>query len=241
MRRIKNFSIVYYAYLVDEVDVFIEQCKLLRNCGIANSAQRVLVCMQTNKNGLLGGTKEKSELAWLAFKSIPKAVIVYARPEDYYEYPGLIYMQENAKELKSLHQKDPENFPASEKESVTLYFHTKGIATRNPGNTHIRKVLEETLIVNWKKCLSFFDHFSYIKKICLFKSEKGFAWFNFFWVENEFLCEHAAPVISNSRWDYEQWVQGDGSGDTVALGDPVAYDNGSDVINSFDKHFTIRN
>ena len=241
MRTIKNFSIVYYAYLVDEVDVFIEQCALLRDCGIANSAQKVSVCIQTNKNGLLGGTKEKSELAWLAFNSIPKATVAYASSENLYEYPGLSLMQNDAKIGKNLHNVSPVDFPVSEKESVTLYFHTKGIATRNAGNTHIRKVLEENLILNWKNCLNIFENDFYIKKVCLFKSKKGFAWFNFFWVKNSFLCDHTTLEKSNSRWDYEAWIQGEGSGDTVALGDPVAYDDGNEVIRSFDKHFTIKN
>lgn len=114
-----------------------------------------------------------------------------------YEYPGI-------RKVWDLANKYPNR--------ITLYFHSKGIThIPNPHKymcrTYTEKILFHNLITQWKKIIDVFDTFSNINICASICSEKGFPWFNFWWVRNRFIVDYIIePVITKDRHYYELWL-----------------------------------
>lgn len=219
-----KLNIFYFAYLVSEIDVFLDQVNLLKSSGLYNKANKIYISIQTAKNNLCGGSIENDKEVLKALSTIPLAEVIYKKSEDLYEYPGLKLAWDEAQKDKSF-------------DSISLYFHTKGIATRNLGNTHIRKILEKTLLIDYENILNKFKLNLSINKIGLYKSLNGFLWFNFFYVRNSYLAYHKEPIISSNRYYYEEYIKGKGNEDTIAIGNGFASDDGNQIIKFFAKQY----
>jgi len=104
-----------------------------------------------------------------------------------FEYPAFLAMHEIANE-----------YP----DSLFYYAHAKGAGNPVPHSFDIYKLNMEKLII---ENIDIFFHDKKIKIACLFPSDRGWAWHNFFWVRSNYLMKKDL-VISDYRYYYESFI-----------------------------------
>ena len=132
-------------------------------------------------------------------KLINKVTLNVVYSESYlnqYEYPGL-------KLLYDLCQ--------TEKDSIFLYMHSKGMVFNNPKNeknefqrNEFEKTTLRGTLYYHERAKYVFENIKFINKVGLWPSEKGFIWVNFFYIRSGYL--KVPPIITNDRWWYEEYI-----------------------------------
>ena len=135
-----------------------------------------------------------SQIVHAAFEGTPTRVHVRTHgTHNQYEYPGIMRAWRLGR--KHAHTND-----------VVVYVHSKGV-THQPTfeksmaahicgrvlreHRHIREVLRTREEVN---------------KVALFASDRGFAWYNFWWARASYLARVERPVQTDRRHYYERWL-----------------------------------
>jgi hypothetical protein len=70
----------------------------------------------------------------------------------------------------------------------------------------IEKYLTKDIVSNHKKVLKIFDKNENIKKIGTLPADKGWIWFNFFYVRGSYLKNCEKPIINENRYYYETYL-----------------------------------
>lgn len=110
-------------------------------------------------------------------------------------------------------------------DNIILYFHSKGISRISAGRTPEEQSIFRGVIENWYSNLDRFLRFESIDKLGLATSEKGFVWYNFWWVRGSFVKQLEYPVISPRRHYYEDW-----------LGRRLRIGNAAPTVESYDEN-----
>lgn len=133
-----------------------------------------------------------------------------------YEYPGFKAMQ---------------SFARRDKQGLFLYIHSKGIANRKPHSMGVFSFhLQHLLALNVESVFAS----STVEKACLFPSEKGWCWQNFFWVRASYLAE--LTIIESDQRHYYEFVIGSEANDGWKQCYAIAQDvKGLQVASSFFK------
>lgn len=178
-----KINIVYYVFLGSDIweEIVIEQLNLLKSTGLYNDSNKIHIVANGNK-------KELIELQSIIKNDYPKIQISDFTENNTFEYIGF-------KELYSM---------SKEKDSLILYFHTKGVTSKKE---KARKILEKYTISNYKEYVNKFKENKDLDIGCLIPHEEGFAYFNFFWVRSNYVNEFCyEPKILKNRFYWETWI-----------------------------------
>lgn len=119
--------------------------------------------------------------------------IISISSDNLYEYRGIKYLYDSAKENPSL---------------IYLYIHTKGMY--NVADLNKRSITEKTLlhetVTNWKGILNLFETDKDLMKVSLFPDENGLSWYNFYFARGSYLANCEEPIITDNRYYYEHWL-----------------------------------
>jgi hypothetical protein len=182
-----KINVFYYTYLYPNhwEKIVTEQLQSLKECGLYDFADKIYITITSNKQDL-------DKLTKLIENNYNKIKILKYSLENKYEYYG----------IKSL-------YDMSEKNSVNLYFHTKGVTSgiTNKNNNNIRLGLFNYLIKDFKKILSEFNINKDLDICTLIPHERGFGYYNFFWVRGEYLKKYCQiPTENSNRFYWEEWL-----------------------------------
>ena len=200
-----KIKIVYFAYLVPNkwISLVSNQLNLLKSIGLYEQADEIYLSASGEK-------EELDKLDKLINFLYPKINIVNCSTSNNFEYLG----------FKTLYE-------VSESDSFILYFHTKGITSNSIID---RSLLELFTISNFKQYLHVFSESKYDIG-CLLPSQTGFAYFNFFWVNGDYIKTHLSPPqILESRWGWELYIN-----QTHDDYLPLLYSPLNKVFNPYDK------
>ena len=208
--------IVYYSYLggTDPFpdgkyfwqDVIKGQLNDLKNSGIMNILDiniddgpnlplaKLYVVICSEKSNLLQECKEivDNMCKGLNYEFFTESVNTY-------EYPGI-------KKIYDISKENPD--------SICLYMHSKQLGHSNVMENHrghTEMVCTQNTLKPWQKVMEYFRLYSQINKACLFPSEEGFSWFNFWWARTNYIATCNEPTIEEDRYYYERWLGEQGS------------------------------
>lgn len=185
-----KLSVVYYAYLKPDRwrAIVPGQMKDLVACGLADTAEiHVVLC------GDRAQCTEASALV-ASILGVPRTASITLHHHNRHEYPGI-------KKMHDLARAQPDRMYA--------YFHSKGMYFYEgiTGRLPLEKKLFDDVIGEWKKVRSIFAHNAGINKICAVTSDKGYCFFNFFWVRGTYLKDKCAPpILTSDRYYYERYI-----------------------------------
>ena len=198
-----KIHIVYYSYLGGAKpyengkyfwkDVIKGQLKDIKNSGVMDiSKLYIVICSE--KTELLQECKEiVDEMCNKLDYSVNLETI------NNYEYPGI-------KKIYDISKENPD--------SICLYMHSKQLGHSNVMENHrghTEMVCTQNTINNWRKIMDWFESYPEINKICLFPSNEGFSWFNFWWARTNYITNCNEPTIEEDRYYYERWLGEQGS------------------------------
>jgi hypothetical protein len=178
-----RINVVYYVFLGSNTwkEVVSEQLNVLKSSGLYDDSSKIHIVVNGNK-------KELNELQLIIKNGYSKIQISDFTEDNSFEYIGF-------KEIYSM---------SKEKDSLILYFHTKGVTSKK---NKLRRILEKYTIVNYS---TYVDEFKKNKDLdvgCLIPHEEGFAYFNFFWVRSDYINKFCyEPKILNNRFYWETWI-----------------------------------
>jgi hypothetical protein len=94
---------------------------------------------------------------------------------------------------------------------LILYFHSKGIThikSMTPQNCRLpfERALFNQVITSWQRLVNVFKYFPSIDKLGLSCSDKGWVWYNYFWVRANYAIKCEEPIKNHRRHYYEDWV-----------------------------------
>jgi len=202
-----KIKIVYFAYLKPNEweHIVMEQLTSLKNCGLYERADEIYISLCCNEIDL----KRIKQLIWAKFKKIQIIGIV---GNNQYEYPGL-------KSVWDLSKKE---------DSIILYFHTKGVTSdkKYPDRANLRRFLFTNTIGNYEEYLKEFNSNPKLDVGCVFPSEFGFSWFNFFWVRSSYVRDYLPePQIQTNRYYWERYIGSENSKKDVNCYSPFLGNN----------------
>lgn len=182
-------KIVYFAYLKpnDWEEIVLEQLWSLKNSGLYDLAESIYISLCCNENDL----KRIKQHIWAKFKKIQ---IINIFDYNTYEYPG----------FKAVWDISQDN-----DESIILYFHTKGMTSEKKinGVKELRNFITKNTILNYETYLNEFKKTKDLDVGCIFPSEFGFSWYNFFWVRSSYVKEHLSkPEVNKNRYYWERYI-----------------------------------
>jgi hypothetical protein len=188
-----KIKIVYFVYLKPNEwePTVLEQLNSLKSSGLYDDADEIYVSVCSNDTDL----KRFKQHLWSKFKKIS---IINLFQTNAYEYPGF-------KAIWDLSQQE---------ESLILYFHTKGMTSdkKYPERANLRKFLFEKTISNYKEYITEFKNNKDLDIGCIFPSEFGFSWFNFFWVRSTYVNKHLPqPQPNSNRYYWERYIGSENS------------------------------
>lgn len=184
----RKVKIVYFAYLKPGSweDIVLEQLWSLKNTELYNVADSIYISLCCNDNDL----KRIKQHIWSKFKKIQ--IINHFR-NNTYEYPGF-------KAIWDLSQED---------DSIILYFHTKGMTSeiKTQGVKELRNFLTMNTINNYEEYINEFKKDTNLDVACIFPSEFGFSWYNFFWINSSYVKNHLEePKVVKNRYFWERYI-----------------------------------
>jgi hypothetical protein len=182
-----KIKIVYFINLVPDKwkSILHEQLGNLKKIDLYERADEIYI-------SVVGSINELNELNNIINNDYKKIKVKNCFSENLFEYPG----------FKTLYE-------ISEKDSIILYFHSKGIfsGVKSNDNNLIRKMMFQNVITNYDTYLKKFDE---DKNICvgtLYPGVLGSTWYNFFWVRGEYVINNLEhPQINSNRFYWEHWV-----------------------------------
>lgn len=184
----EKIKIVYFAYLSPNnwEPIVLEQLNSLKSLGLYDLADNIYISVSSGHNEL----KRLKQHIWAKFKKIE---IINHFDQNHYEYPGL-------RAVWDLSQQD---------DSIILYFHTKGMTSglKIAGQNDTRRVLFKHTISNYENYINEFKTHPEMEVGCVFPSEFGFAWYNFFWVRSSYVKNNLPePKTIGNRYYWERWI-----------------------------------
>jgi hypothetical protein len=185
-----KIHIVYFAYLKPNEweDIVLEQLWDLKSTKLYEMADSINMSVCCDDISL----KRLKQHIWAKFK---KVGIINRVENNQYEYPGL-------KAVWDIAQEDTED-------SVILYFHTKGMTSEKKigGVKELRKFLFENTILNFENYINEFNNHQNLDVGCIFPSEYGFSWYNFFWVRGSYVKNNIPkPEPQKNRYVWERYI-----------------------------------
>ncbi len=197
--------IVYYSYIggVDPFpdgkyfwkDVIKGQLRDIKESGILD-VSKIYVVICSEKNSLLEEASEliNNELDGFNYSFETETI-------NRYEYPGIKKIYDISKENKN---------------GVCLYLHSKQLGHSNVLENHrgqTEMVCTQNTLKHWERIINMFENKEHykIQKACLFPSENGFSWFNFWWARTNYIAKCKEPTIEEDRYYYERWLGEQGS------------------------------
>lgn len=169
-------------------DIFYEQLATLKKSELYNDASEIYlnVCIEKDK------VEKLKDIIRFGFEKIQLYNVVH---ENQFEYPGLDCL-----------------FKTATEDSVSLYFHTKGIYEQKENSNKARRFLMKHLITEYKIATAYLKDYD---KVACFVSEHNICWFNFYWITGNALKKRIPPTeVSKlpltkkneiNRWIYELW------------------------------------
>lgn len=98
----------------------------------------------------------------------------------------------------------------SDKNGISLYFHSKGITRlkyiRQQQRTNEERNIFNIVITNFKQVIDIFNRFPSINKIGCGSGGIGWVWYNYWWARNDYLRQCEKPIITERRHYYEGWL-----------------------------------
>lgn len=185
----KKIKIVYFAYLKPQEweEIILEQLWSLRNSGLYDISDSIYISLCCNDIDL----KRIKQHIWAKFKKIQ---IINRFENNTYEYPGL-------KAVWDISQEDDD--------SIVLYFHSKGMTSEKKvgGVKELRQFLTKNTILNYPTYITEFNNHKNLDVGCIFPSEYGFSWYNFFWVNSSYVRNYLPePEINKNRYYWERYI-----------------------------------
>lgn len=205
--------IVYNTFInlkrADWLSVISLQVEGLISNGLAARAKEIYVCVSTEFTNETDFTAAANlhAVKRLFDQRIPKARIM-ATMMNRYEYPGIKQAWDVGKRI---------THPEAARNTVVLYFHSKGmfnsktkLAYVYDGKPAYKEEIERrlfaTVIDNWSYVLEKMVQHPELNKAGYAASPDGFIWLNFWFARASYLQTLVAPVISDNRWYYEDWL-----------------------------------
>ena len=186
----KRIHIIYYSFLLEErwKYIVLPQMQGLIDCDLASNAD-ISIVLSGNKNTI---EEAETQIRRLLSPHCDNLQFDYEY-ENLYEYPGILKLYKTA---------------VSDPDKIYLYFHSKGMVFSDQTNqrTTLEKNVYNVVILNWKNAINIFDNNPNINKVCCGCSEKGFCWYNFFYIRGEYLQKCNKPIISDNRYYYETYI-----------------------------------
>ena len=184
-----KIHIVYFAYLKPNQweDIVLEQLWDLKSSPLYELADSVNISVCSDDVAL----KRLKQHIWAKFK---KVGIINWQTNNTYEYPGI-------KAIYDLSKND--------EDSVILYFHTKGMTSqeKTKGVDSLRKFLFKNTISNFETYINEFKTHPNLDVGCVFPSEFGFSWYNFFWVRSSYVKNYLPePEPQKNRYTWERFI-----------------------------------
>lgn len=181
-----KIKIVYFLFLKEGrwEDILEEQLGNLKKLELYDLAESIFLSPCGNHN-------EFSKLIDKINKNYPKIEIINYSEQNVFEYPG----------IKTIYE-------VSEKNSLILYFHSKGIfsGSEKETNNQIRKMLFKLIVENYKSHIEEFLNNQELSVSTLYPSPEGTTWYNFFWVRGDFVKNYMKkPEIQKNRFFWEHW------------------------------------
>jgi len=110
-----------------------------------------------------------------------------------YEYPGI---------------KKVYDLACNDKDAIYIYLHSKGMVFHNSNDRLDAEIkLTRHTLCNWENILYVFETQKNINKAGLFPGHGGFIWFNFWWARGTYIASQPRPIISTSKYYYEDWLR----------------------------------
>ena len=120
-------------------------------------------------------------------------VSISVEEKNNYEYPGI---------------KKVYDLACQDKDAIYIYFHSKGMVYHNSNDRlDIEIKLTRNTLCNWENVLYVFETQKNINKAGLFPGHGGFIWFNFWWARGSYIASQPEPIVSESRYYYEDWLR----------------------------------
>eukprot|EP01031_Cornospumella_fuschlensis_P030321 gene30321-36640_t len=117
---------------------------------------------------------------------------------NFFEYPGIVHLWRSI-------ENETEAF-----NTLFLYFHTKGMVFHGSEYKRQDEHIFRTVIEPWKEVSKRFQEDVRLNKAAYAISERGFAWYNFFWARGSYLqrLEHPMTPAAEQqvRYYYEDWL-----------------------------------
>lgn len=184
----KKIKIVYFIYLRPNYwqKIFIEQFDNLKSCGLYDKTDEIYI-------SVIDEYDEFKELKKIIKKDYPKVRLKNVFKKNYFEYGG----------FKTLMEVTDEN-------CIILYFHSKGMFSETIENNvnKIRKILFDNTIKNFNFFIDNFQNRPNLNLGGLFINKNGFVYYNFFWINGEFIKNKIpTPKINEDRFVWETWLK----------------------------------
>jgi len=184
----KKIKIVYFAYLKPNEweEIVLEQLWSLKKSPLYDISDSIYISLCCNDTDL----KRLKQHIWAKFKKIQ---IINHFYENTYEYPGF-------KAIWDISQTD---------DSIILYFHTKGMTSekKHKGTIEIREFITKNTILNYNTYINEFKKTNDLDIGCIFPSEFGFSWYNFFWINSSYVKNNLPePKIAKNRYYWERYI-----------------------------------
>jgi hypothetical protein len=185
-----KIHIVYFVYLKPNEweSIVLEQLSDLKSSKLYEIADTINISICSDDISL----KRLKQHIWAKFKKIQ---IINRVDNNQYEYPGI-------KAVWDLSKKE-------EEDGVILYFHSKGMTSqvKTKGIDILRKFLFNNTISNYEIYLNEFINNPQLDVGCIFPSEFGFSWYNFFWVKSSYVKNYLPePIPNKNRYVWERYI-----------------------------------
>jgi len=184
----KKIKIVYFIYLKPHKwkKIFVEQFEDLKKSGLYAKSDEIYI-------SAIDEFDELVEFKELLKNDYNKVNLKNVFTENVYEYGGFKTIKEIAEE-----------------DSIILYFHSKGMFSETADNKikELRKILHLKTIQNFNFYLENFEKNPQLDLGGLFVNKNGFVYYNFFWINGDFLMKYCSPPqISHDRFIWEIWLK----------------------------------
>ncbi len=185
----RKIKIVYFAYLKPNEwePIVLEQLNSLKSSKLYDISDNIYISLCCNDTDL----KRLKQHIWAKYKKIQ---IINIFSQNHYEYPGLKAVWDISNESD---------------DSVILYFHTKGItsAQKYPDRHNIRRFIFKNTVENYEEYVNEFNKNPDLDIGCIFPSEFGFSWYNFFWINSSYVKNYLPePKPVQNRYFWERYI-----------------------------------
>lgn len=183
-----NLVVVIFLYLVPDnwFTISEEIFESLVKSGLYEQSEKILVSLVSDK-------KQFSIFENTFMKKYGKLEIFEISEENTFEYLGIKAVYESSKN----------------EDSLILYLHSKGVTSGNISykNHKIRRYFLKHLVSDYRKVIESFKNNKEIDIYTMLPSDRGFAWYNFFWVKGSYINQYCiAPKPTNHRYFWETWI-----------------------------------